>query len=293
MRPEQRLRYTAAPDRPPVPGPGGKRLIIWPVVNVEHWLIDNPMPRQVLVAPTGAALLPDVPNWAWHEYGMRVGFWRLLDAFNARGIRPTLSVNASVCTEYPRLAAPARGAGWEFMGHGFVQVPTQKVADERDMVRRSVDTIAACIGRGPSGWLGPGLTETLASPDLLAEAGVRWIADWVADDLPARLATAHGEVLTMPCSVEHNDVPMMMVQHHPAEEYARRIRTAADRLSAEAAASGGAKVLSFALHPYITGVPHRIGMLESLLADLAARDDTVFLQGDDIAAWYLAGGDPA
>lgn len=293
MRPEQRLRYTASPDRPGVPGPNGKRLIVWPVVNVEHWLIDNPMPRQVLVAPTGAALLPDVPNWAWHEYGMRVGFWRFLDAFNAHGIRPTLSVNGSVCVEYPRLAAAARDAGWEFIGHGFVQVPTQKVADEREMVRRSVDAIASFTGRAPGGWLGPGLTETLASPDLLAEAGIRWIADWVVDDLPARLVTAHGEVLTMPYSVEHNDVPMMMVQHHTAEEYARRVHAAADRLSAEAAASGGAKVLSFALHPYITGVPHRVGMLEALLASLAARDDVVFLQGNDIAAWYLAGGDPA
>lgn len=293
MRPEQRLRYTASPDRPGVPGPNGKRLIVWPVVNVEHWLIDNPMPRQVLVAPTGAALLPDVPNWAWHEYGMRVGFWRFLAAFNAHGIRPTLSVNGSVCVEYPRLAAAARDAGWEFMGHGFVQVPTQKVADEREMVRRSVDAIASFTGRAPGGWLGPGLTETLASPDLPAEAGIRWIADWVVDDLPARLVTTHGEVLTMPYSVEHNDVPMMMVQHHTAEEYARRVHAAADRLSAEAAASGGAKVLSFALHPYITGVPHRVGMLEALLASLAARDDVVFLQGNDIAAWYLAGGDPA
>lgn len=293
MRPEQRLRYTAAPDRPAVPGPDGKRLIVWPVVNVEHWLIDNPMPRQVLVAPTGAALLPDVPNWAWHEYGMRVGFWRFLGAFEANGIRPTLSINGSVCTEYPQLAAAARDAGWEFMGHGFVQVPTQKVADERDMVRRTVDAIASFTGRPPGGWLGPGLTETLASPDLLAEAGIRWIADWVVDDLPARLDTTHGTVLTMPYSVEHNDVPMMMVQHHSADEYARRVLAAADRLSAEAARSGGAKVLSFALHPYITGVPHRIGMLEAMLAALAARDDVVFLQGDDIAAWYLAGGDPA
>jgi hypothetical protein len=284
MRPEQRLRNTASADRPGVSGPNSKRLIVWPVVNVEHWLIDNPMPRQVLVAPTGAALLPDVPNWAWHEYGTRVGFWRFLDAFNAHGIRPTLSVNGSVCIDYPGLAAAARDAGWQFMGHGFVQVPTQKVADERDMIRRSADTIAAFTGRTPRGWLGPGLTETLASPDLLAEAGIRWIADWVVDDLPARLVTAHGEVLTMPCSVEHNDVPMMMVQHHPAVESARRVQAAEDRPSAEAAACGGAKVPSFAVHPYIIGVPHRIAMLEELLASLAARDDVVFLPGDDIAA---------
>src|SRR3712207_1156626 len=107
-----------------------KRVAVWPVVNVEHWLIGNSMPRQVLVAPTGAQLLPDVANWGWHEYGMRVGFWRLLAAFESRAIRPTLSVNGAVCEAYPRVAAAARDAGWEFMGHGFVQVPTHKVESE-------------------------------------------------------------------------------------------------------------------------------------------------------------------
>ena len=111
MRPEERLRYCATIDRPKVALPGGKAVAVWPVVNVEHWLIDNPMPRQVLVAPTGAQLLPDVANWAWHEYGMRVGFWRLLAAFEKRKIRPTLSINGSVCTAYPRISQAAHAAG--------------------------------------------------------------------------------------------------------------------------------------------------------------------------------------
>lgn len=92
-------------------------------------LIDNPMPRQVLVAPTGVALQPDVANWAWHEYGMRGGFWRFLELFERLGMKPTLSVNGSVRTAYPRVAAAAWDGGWEFMGHGFVQAPTPKVAD--------------------------------------------------------------------------------------------------------------------------------------------------------------------
>ncbi len=211
MRPEDRLAYTASVDRPRLSLPDGQLVAVWPVVNVEHWLIDNPMPRQVLVAPTGAQLLPDLPNWAWHEYGMRAGFWRLLDAFERRGIRPTLSINGSVCTAYPRVAKAAHEAGWEFMGHGFVQVPTHRVEDQRGMIRQTVDAIAALTGKPPGGWLGPGLTETLDTPDLLAEAGIRWIADWVVDDLPCRLKTAHGDVLTMPYSVEMNDIPVQMI----------------------------------------------------------------------------------
>ena len=126
MRPEERLRYTASIDRPRIALPDGKLVAVWPVVNVETWLIDNPMPRQVLSPPTGVAQQPDVPNWAWHEYGMRVGFWRFLDLFESLRIKPTLSVNGSVCTAYPRVAGACRDAGWEFMGHGYVQVPSTR-----------------------------------------------------------------------------------------------------------------------------------------------------------------------
>lgn len=295
MRPEQRLRYTASVDRPRVELPDGKKLAVWPVVNVENWLIDNPMPRQVLVAPTGAALLPDVANWAWHEYGMRVGFWRFTELFARLGIRPTLSVNGSVCTAYPRVAAAARDAGWEFMGHGLVQVPTHKVANQRAMIHETVEAIRCFTREDVVGWLGPGLTETLETPDLLAEAGIRYIADFVVDDLPARLRTAHGEVLTMPYSVELNDIPVAMIQHHDSLELARRARLQAARLMAEAGSPGplgGAKVMCIAIHPYITGVPHRIAALEALMEELAADPAVVFMQGREIRDWYLASGDP-
>jgi allantoinase len=293
MRPEERLAYRASIDRPPIVHSSGRRLLCWPIVNVEHWLIDNPMPRQVLVAPTGAALQPDLANWAWHEYGMRAGFWRLLDAFARRGIRPTLSINGSVCEAYPRVAGAARDAGWEFMGHGFVQVPTHRVEDERAMIRQTVDTIRAFTGEPCLGWLGPGLTETLATPDHLADAGIRYIADWVVDDLPCRLRTAHGAVFTMPYTVELNDIPVQMIQHHGAGELGERARLTADRLAAEAEAGGTTRVMSLAIHPYITGVPHRIAAFEALLDALAGRGDIAFLQGRDILDWYEASGDDA
>lgn len=291
MRPEQRLDYAAPQDRPRIALPGGKKVIVWPVVNIEHWLIDNPMPRTVLSPPTGVTLQPDLPNWAWHEYGMRVGFWRFLDAFNRFGIRPTLSVNGSVCTTYPKIAGAAHEAGWEFMGHGYVQVPTHRMDDQAAVIRQTVDAIARFTGAPPVGWLGPGLTETLETPDLLAAAGIRYCADWVLDDLPCRIRTASGPLVTMPYSVEINDIPVVMIQHHDEQEIPRRMRLTAARLKREAQ-SQGPKVMCFALHAYISGVPHRIDALEAAIADLAADPELVFMQGREILEWYLASGDP-
>ena len=282
--PVERLRYTAPADRPRHSLPGGQKLILWPVVNIENWLIENPMPRQVLVAPTAAVLQPDLPNWAWHEYGMRVGFWRFLEMFQRHAIRPTLSINGSVIGAYPRVAAAARDAGWEFMGHGWVQVPTHKMPDQRDAISRTVKTITDFTGRACHGWLGP---------DILAEAGITWLGDFVVDDLPARVATAHGEMLSLPYSVELNDIPVVMIQHHDEEELPRRARLQAKRLIAEAEASAGVKIMSIAIHPYISAVPHRIDALAAVFAELAADPRVAFMQGDEIAAWYRASGDGA
>src|ERR1051326_4537638 len=111
--------YRAIADPPPLKLPGGARLVVWTIVNLEFWDIARPMARQVLPAPTGQVLLPDVPNWSWHEYGMRVGVWRFFELFRGLGVRPTLSINARVCEDYERVARAAHQAGWEFMGHAY------------------------------------------------------------------------------------------------------------------------------------------------------------------------------
>ena len=208
--------------------------------------------------------MPDLPNWAWHEYGMRVGFWRLKAALDAHRIAPSMTINGTVPAAYPRVTQAARDAGWEFMGHGFhADRDASGGGPARDDPQRD-----GCVARGAGhevvGWLAPGLTETLDTPDLLAEAGIRYCADWVVDDLPCTLRTEHGPLLTMPYSVELNDIPMMMIQHHRAEELFARTVAQFDRLYAEAETQG-AKVMGLAVHPYISGVPHRIGWFEQAL----------------------------
>ena len=285
MIPAKRLRYSAIVDRPPLVLPDKARVVVWPVVNVEVWDIARAMPRQVLPPPTGVTLPPDVPHWGWHEYGNRVGFWRLKAILDELGIVPSLSVNARLCVDYPRIARACREAGWEFMGHSWDQRPMHSEPDPAAMIRRSVKTLREFTGRRPVGWMGPGLTEQLETPELLAAAGIRYIADWVIDDEPCTIRTRRGPLVTMPYTVELNDISMMVVQHHPAREWETRCMDTFERLYREGRER--AKVMAIAVHPYISGVPHRIKYFESVLRRLARRKGVLMWNGARILDWYL------
>ena len=284
MIPRERVPYSAIVDRPPLKLPGGARVVVWPIVNLEVWDIAKPMARQVLPAPTGQVLLPDVPNWSWHEYGMRVGVWRFFDLFKRLGIRPTVSINARVCEDYPRVAEACHSAGWEFMGHAYEQGPMHLIDDQKAMIDKAVSVIEKFTGSKPIGWLGPGLTQTYETPELLAAAGIKYIGDWVYDDEPTEISTANGPLVTLPYTVELNDIPMAMVQHHHADIFLKRACDQFDRLYQESASR--AKILSFAIHPYITGVPHRIKYLEAFLAYACRHDGVAFWTGEEILDWY-------
>ncbi|MFY9601439.1 MAG: polysaccharide deacetylase, partial [Pseudolabrys sp.] len=111
MTPRERSTYSAIVDRPPLKLPGNARIVVWTTVNYEVWDIGKPMARQLLPAPTGVPLMPDVVHWAFHEYGMRVGCWRFHELFKKLGIKPTLAANARICEDYPRVAEQARSEG--------------------------------------------------------------------------------------------------------------------------------------------------------------------------------------
>jgi hypothetical protein len=196
-----RIPYQALVDRPKLTLPDGKRIAVWVILNVEEWRIEGPMPRTVLPPPMGQSLIPDVPNWSWHEYGMRAGFWRQHAALTARGIPVTLAINGNVCRSYPRVAQAGLDAGWEFMGHGFLQGPMHRLEDQRKAIFDAMDTIEAFAGKRPRSWESPGLTETDETLDLLREAGVEYVADWVIDDLPQDIETPHGLITTIPYTV--------------------------------------------------------------------------------------------
>ena len=284
MQPSERAPFSAIVDRPPLKFPGGAKVIVWSIGNLEVWDISRPMARQVIPAPTGVPLLPDVPNWAWHEYGMRVGFWRFKSLYDSLNIKPTLALNARVCIDYPRVAQACLDAGWEFMGHSYEQMPIHKVENQAEMIAKSMNTIETFTGKRPVGWLGPGLTQTFETPDLLAKAGVKYVGDFPYDDEPTRIKTESGSLVTLPYTVENNDIPMMIVQHHEANYWTQKCIDTFDQYYMEA--QERPKILSIAIHPYISGMPFRIAYLKKVYEHINRHEGVVHMNGEEIYNWY-------
>jgi allantoinase len=285
MIPRDRVDYSAIVDRPKLELPGDARVVVWTIVNLEVWDISRPMARQVLPPPTGVTQLPDVPNWSWHEYGMRVGFWRFHAMYQRLKIKPTLALNARVCVDYPRVAQACRDSGWEFMGHSYEQGPIHGEKDQPAMIKRCVDTIRDFTGKPPAGWLGPGLTETFETPEHLAAAGIKYIGDWVYDDEPTEIKTRNGPLITIPYSMETNDIPVMIVQHHEAAYWLQKCVDQFDRLYQEGA--DRPKVMAIAIHPYISGQPFRIKYLEQVYEHINRKKGVLHWNGEQIMDWYL------
>jgi allantoinase len=284
MTPTERLAYSPINRRPRLELPGGARLAVWLIVNIEEWDIHSAMPRTVLTPPAGGSPMPDIPNWAWHEYGNRVGFWRLLKVFDDFRVPGVLAVNGTAVETYRPIAEAALERGWEFMGHGFTQKNMQKVEDEALDIAKTTQVIEAFTGKRPRGWLGPGLTETWHTPDLLQEAGYDYVCDWVLDDQPAILKTRNGEIVNVPYTQECNDVAMMLIQHHKASEYRDRALDQFEQLHEDS--RDGARVMAMVLHPYIMGAPHRAKYFRQVLEVIRHKEGILFWTGEQIFDWF-------
>ena len=285
MKPHERLAYSPIAGRAPLALPGGARMVVWTIVNVEEWDIDRPMPRTVLTPPAGGVPKPDIPNWAWHEYGNRVGFWRMLEVLDELKVRAVLAINGTAIRSYEAVSRAALERNWEFMGHGYTQRNMQAVEDEREDIRKTTEAIREFTGRAPRGWLGPGLTETWDTPDILAEQGYDYVADWVLDDQPVWLKTRSRPLVSVPYTQECNDVAMMLIQHHKASEYADRAIDQFDQIYADAQDS--ARVMALVVHPYIMGAPHRLKYYRKALEHIVKRRDVAVWTGEQILDWYL------
>jgi allantoinase len=290
MLPTERITYDPIVGRKKQTLPDGARMAVWVIVNVEEWDIQKTMPRTVLTPPAGGSPMPDIPNWAWHEYGNRVGFWRLLETLDNLKITAALAINGTAIKAYEPISRAAVERKWEFIGHGLTQTNMQHVKNEREDIIATRTAIEGVTGRKPRGWLGPGLTETWETPDLLIEEGFDYVADWVLDDQPVWLKTRTKPILNVPYTQECNDVAMMLIQHHAATEYRNRAIDQFNQIYSDAADS--ARIMALVVHPYIMGAPHRSRYFREALEHMRAHKDVVFWTGERIHDWFVASNKP-
>jgi len=285
MKPGDRLPYSGIDERKPLTLPGGARMIIWPVLALEVWDITRPMARMVIPPPQGIPMIPDAPNWSWHEYGMRVGFWRVKRMLDELGVRPTVTLNARTCLEYPRVAKACLDNGWELNAHAYEQIPMHKLEDEKASIRKTMKVITSFSGRAPRGWFGPGLTQTYDTIDYLAEAGIEYIGDWVLDDQPVWVTTASKPIVALPYNYEIHDIVLMAIQNHCSEVFLQRALDYFETIYAESHET--TKVMAVAMHPYLSGAAHRIKYVRETFEHILSQPDVVCWDGEQILDWFI------
>ena len=280
--------YTPITDRPAFKWPGGKRLALWVIPNIECFALDEKMPG----GPGGSnGLIPDVHTWSIREYGCRVGVYRHMEVLSRHGIRGTVALNSEICAHYPEIIEAGNKLGWEWMGHN--QSNTRRLnaipaGDERAVVKATFDEIEQGTGTRPNGWLGSGLQETWNTLDYLVENGAGYVADWACDDQPFLMNIGGKQLVSVPYSTEINDKPAFESFYRTPDEFGDMIRRQFDVLYRESVDS--ARVMAIALHPYITGRPYRIDALDDALAYICRHDDVWLATGSEIADAFVNSG---
>lgn len=263
-----RYDYSPIVGRPDYTWPGGRRLAVYIAVNLEHFSFGEGLGAEL--APGGPQ--PDVLNFAWRDYGNRVGAWRLLEIADRFELPLSVLLNSAMYDYAPELVAAHRARGDEIVGHGVTNAVRQGIlpeVEERALIVEATETIARHEGRSPRGWLGPWISESRVTPDLLQEAGYSYLLDWCMDDQPVWMRTRSGRILSIPYPQELNDIPMIVGRKIEGRMFADMIVDTLDEMLHQSARQP--LVMGIALHPYIVGQPHRLRHLRRALSSVAAR----------------------
>jgi peptidoglycan/xylan/chitin deacetylase (PgdA/CDA1 family) len=281
-----RVPYRFSNEGPKIAPPKEGAIIVHLVVNVEHWQFESAMPRTIITPPHGKETIPDVPNFSWADYGMRAGLPRIIDAIQSRGLPASTSFNAGVIKAYPRAAEAMHKAGWEFIGHGIHQKALNQASAEEELIATSLEMIETFTGTRPKGWLSPGLRESYTTPEILVSQGIKYVFDWVIDDVPSWMTTQKGPLLALPYNLEVNDSIIYAVERHSSEEMYLRLKNTLELFQRESLTHP--RVLALGLHPHLIGVPHRFNSFERMLDLLIKTPGVCFMNGEQIYDWYTA-----
>lgn len=275
LRQHGRHDYHPWPERPRWAWPNDGHLAVYLGVNLEHFAFGEGLGAEL--APGGPQ--PDVLNHAWRDYGNRVGAWRLLELLDELDAPCTVLANSAMYDHAPQLMAAHRARGDEIAGHGRTNSERQSVLPEeaeRVLIAEATAILARHEGRAPRGWLSPWIAESVATPDLLAEAGYRYTLNWCSDDQPVWHRTRSGPLLAIPYPQEINDIPAIVARKDGAEQFAAMIVADFDERLRQVR-DGRAQVMGIALHPYIVGQPYRLAALRRALSHVLAPRPEVWL----------------
>ncbi len=266
--------------------PNGARLALWIGVNIEYF-----DPGEPIAKLQGGMVDPPSPSgFGWYSYGLRVGIFRIMETLTNHGLKGSVLLNSDVCANYPPVIEEGKKLGWVWLGHGkrnqISQSSFGSVDDERTYLKEMRDTIIASTGHIPRGWLGPGLTETINTPELLSELGFTYVCDWVADDQPFPLNVRGGKMINIPYVLDGLNDIRLRDRGFTGDDYYRQIVDQFDTLYAEGASNP--RVMCIAIHPHITGQPFRAKNFERAIEYIVGHDDVWLTTSDDIAEWYYS-----
>lgn len=269
-----RYDYSAIIDRPDYHWPEGKRLAVYIGFNLEHFAFAEGLGGEL--APGGPQ--PDVLNYAWRDYGNRVGVWRMLELFEQLQLPVSVLLNSAIYDYCPAVVDAFRQRGDEIVAHGRTNSERQGVlpeAEERQLIKETTEVIQHHEGKSPTGWLGPWISQSRVTPDLLQEQGYRYLLDWCHDDQPTWLRTRQGRILAVPYPQEINDIPAIMVRRAGAAEFANMIIDNVHEMLLQSKQQP--LVMGIALHPYIVGQPFRLRHLRRALTHIVEQRQDLWL----------------
>jgi peptidoglycan/xylan/chitin deacetylase (PgdA/CDA1 family) len=282
-------RYSYSPiiARPRIVWPGGARVALWIVPNIEHYeylpayvRTRNPWPRSPY---------PDVLGYGTRDYGNRVGIWRMFEIMDRYDFRCTVSLSLSVYEHYPEIREAIEARRWAIMSHGVYNTRYHwdlSEEEERQQIAEAAAIYKHTTGRTLAGWFSPAVSFTKNTPDLVAEAGIRYICDFYHDDQPTPIKVRNGaQLISVPYSMDLNDA-LIYRQPVEAEEFAEMVMDHFDTVWREGAVQG--RVMCIALHPYMITAPHRAKHLDRALKYMLSHGGVWKATGEEIADWYIA-----